>query len=196
MPLESITSGIEDLNPSWPTGVDPISQGDDHDRLTKDAIQRSFPNTQGAWNVNQEVAVTGLDSKGGRIRNVGTPSELTDAVRKGDTDALEARIAQLESENATFQSFGIYDGVNGAILGGSGDWSVVKNSTGVYTFTFNETASSQFTQSLVANNYGIFNAGADAFYVIATAANTWQITCYSTNGQFTDTNFSFVRVAD
>ena len=196
MPLESITTGLEDLNPSWPTGVDPISQGDDHDRLTKQAIQLSFPNTQGAWNVLQQITMQGADMGGFRVQNVATPVDDTDAVRKGDTDALLARIEALETQNATFQSFGIYDGVNEQILGGSGDWSVVKESTGVYTFTFAEVASTQYAQALVANNYGVFNAGADAFYVIATAANTWQVTCYSSSGQFTDTNFSFVRQAD
>ena len=196
MPLESITSGIEDLNASWPTGVDPISQGDDHDRLTKQAIQLSFPNTQGAWNVLQQIAMQGADMGGFRVQNVATPVDDTDAVRKGDTDALLARIVALESQAATFQSFGVYDGVNEVILGGSGDFSVVKESTGVYTFTFNEFAASLNSQALVANNYGLFNAGADAFYVIATSVNTWQITCYSSNGNFTDTNFSFIRQAD
>ena len=92
MPLESVTSGIEDLNPSWPTGVDPISQGDDHVRNTKQAVQLSFPNTSGAWNIQQEIKTVGIDVSDARVRNVGAPADIDDAVRLGDLQATDSRI--------------------------------------------------------------------------------------------------------
>jgi hypothetical protein len=236
MPLESITTGIENLNPSWPTGVDPISQGDDHVRNTKQALQLSFPNTSGAWNIAQEVKTVGLDASDGRVRNLGAPTDIDDATRLGDLQAVESsldaqiiagdnavrsefaagdanlqsqinahdtrissntdRIVSLEAQTGKFQSFGNIDGINVVLLGGSGDWSFVRDSTGVYTVTFNEAATSLYSQSIVATQVGVFNAGADAFYVIPTTVTTWQISCYSANGQLVNTNFSFIRTAN
>lgn len=43
MGLESGTS-ISDLNPNWPLGTDPKSQGDDHIRLIKQVLQDSLAN--------------------------------------------------------------------------------------------------------------------------------------------------------
>lgn len=42
MPLENATS-ISGLNPAWPLGSDPKSQGDDHLRLLKAVLQKTFP---------------------------------------------------------------------------------------------------------------------------------------------------------
>ena len=42
MPLET-GDFIDDLDPSWPTGVDNVSQGDDHIRLIKHILQTQFP---------------------------------------------------------------------------------------------------------------------------------------------------------
>lgn len=39
-----VVNVIEDLDPNWPLGDDPVSQGDDHIRNTKKAVQGSFPN--------------------------------------------------------------------------------------------------------------------------------------------------------
>lgn len=36
-------NGIGSLNPVWPTGTEPVSQGDNHLRLIKQAIEQSFP---------------------------------------------------------------------------------------------------------------------------------------------------------
>ena len=187
-------------------------------RNTKQAVQLSFPNTSGAWNIAQEVKTVGIDVSDGRVRNVGAPTDIDDATRLGDLQAVENsldaqivagdaalqvqiddnvdRIDALEEQAAQFQSFGNYDGINDVLLGGSGDFSVVRDSTGVYTFTFTEAAASLYAQSLVANNVGVFNSGADVFYVIPTSTTTWQVTSYSANGQFINTSFSFMRVAN
>jgi hypothetical protein len=218
MPLESITTGIEDLNPSWPTGVDPISQGDDHVRNTKQALQLSFPNTSGAWNVTQEITTQGINVSDNRVRNVGAPTDIDDATRLGDLQAVESsleagylagdaalqtqiddtdsRVTELEAQVGKFQSFGNIDGINDVILGGSGDWTFTHPSTGVYRVTFSEAAASLYSQALVCTQVGLFNQGADAFYVLPSDGVEWQISCYSTNGQLTDTNFSFIRTAN
>ena len=41
MPIEAATT-IATLNPLWPLGTDPKSQGDDHIRLTKNVLQTDF----------------------------------------------------------------------------------------------------------------------------------------------------------
>lgn len=50
MPLETATY-INGLNPSYPTGGDLISAGDDHLRLLKQTIKNTFPNLTGAVTV-------------------------------------------------------------------------------------------------------------------------------------------------
>ena len=42
--LEPDTSTIGDLNVAWPQGDEPVSQGDDHIRLIKNALKNTFPN--------------------------------------------------------------------------------------------------------------------------------------------------------
>ncbi|SDC65508.1 hypothetical protein SAMN05428966_10251 [Massilia sp. PDC64] len=54
MAVESVTY-IGDLNPAFPTGSEPKSQGDDHLRNIKIALQNSFPGFAGA------VIATGVD---------------------------------------------------------------------------------------------------------------------------------------
>lgn len=65
MPVETPTDFIEDLNPSFPESGDSVSEGDNHTRNIKEAIQGSFPNTNGAWNVEQEATFDGLQRKDG-----------------------------------------------------------------------------------------------------------------------------------
>ena len=44
MPIENpLATTIDELNPAWPTGSDPVSQGDDHIRQIKQALLNSFP---------------------------------------------------------------------------------------------------------------------------------------------------------
>jgi hypothetical protein len=54
MAVESVTY-LGDLNPAWPTGAESKSEGDDHIRNTKLALQNSFPGFLGA------ILVTGTD---------------------------------------------------------------------------------------------------------------------------------------
>jgi microcystin-dependent protein len=58
MGLETV-NGIWDLDPTWPLGTDPVSQGDDHDRITKDAILKTWPN------VTEPVTATAAELNSG-----------------------------------------------------------------------------------------------------------------------------------
>lgn len=53
MALESATT-INQLREEYPTGLDPKSQGDDHIRLIKGAVKRTFPNVTGVISVSHE----------------------------------------------------------------------------------------------------------------------------------------------
>ena len=101
MPLESNITGIQELNPAWPTGVDPISEGDNHARNTKDAVQKSFPGMTGAWQTSSAISCAGVDVNNGQVTNLAAPVNATDAARKGDLDAVDSRITQNESDIAT-----------------------------------------------------------------------------------------------
>ena len=50
MGLETVTNGIEDLNAAWPLGIEPKSQGDDHLRKIKTAVQLTLPDASGPYN--------------------------------------------------------------------------------------------------------------------------------------------------
>jgi hypothetical protein len=80
MGVESITSvaasTIADLNPAWPLGSDPKSQADDHLRLTKKALQLTFPTVTAT--VSASPAELNFAHKGGTVSGA--------AVVKGDVD--------------------------------------------------------------------------------------------------------------
>lgn len=48
MPIESGVNYISDLNPLNPTDTDPLSGGDNHLRMIKDSLKKTFPNITGA----------------------------------------------------------------------------------------------------------------------------------------------------
>lgn len=62
---------INELNPDWPDGLDPKSQGDDHIRNIKGALKRTFPNIAGVVNASHtdlnKVAVAGSTCVPGMI---------------------------------------------------------------------------------------------------------------------------------
>ena len=65
---------IEDLDPNWPLGTDPKSQGDDHIRLIKKTIQGSFPNTSGVVNLGAQIATQIFTADGTYTPTVGMKS--------------------------------------------------------------------------------------------------------------------------
>lgn len=161
MPLETVTNGIQDLNPSWPTGTDPKSQGDDHMRNTKQAVQLTFPNSTAPWQTTNKITGGGFDASGVKIENVGVAVDATDAARKGDIDAIQAivdaqnaditaigdevdalgvRVDDVESDIAALPktSWGAIGatGTSGNSPG-SNDWTAARLQLGVYRITFN-----------------------------------------------------------
>ena len=42
-----VANSIEELDQTWPTGVDPVNKGDDHLRLIKDVLKKQFPGVGG-----------------------------------------------------------------------------------------------------------------------------------------------------
>lgn len=95
---------IGDLNKTYPKAKDLISEGDDHIRLIKDVLQKTFPgmnkattissddlnNIRKAFTVEGESLTVNLSTKmaagkslnmnGSRIINVGDPTDATDAI--------------------------------------------------------------------------------------------------------------------
>ncbi len=73
MPLET-ADYIAELNPAWPLGTDNLNTSDDHHRVTKKAVQQSFPNvdkavTATADDLNQ---LSGAATTGSGLNPTGT----------------------------------------------------------------------------------------------------------------------------
>lgn len=96
MGLES-ASFIAELNPTNPVGSsDPKSQGDDHLRLIKTALQGTFPNLVGTAGTPKSVTLT--------------EDELNDAVRKTVDNILTGRL-ETDDSTVTRAGLNIPDGV-------------------------------------------------------------------------------------
>lgn len=146
MPVEVITGGIQNLNPAWPLGTDQQSEGDNHIRLIKDAIQKTFPNSPAPWTAAQEIAGIGYNANSGRVQNVGAPTEADDAARKADLDGLAANFGARSRGKVN---------AGGTLLQGVNIQSVVRQSAGVYLVTFAVAAASidqQVIQASVASS--------------------------------------------
>ena len=63
MSLESTATYINSFNPVWPDGADQRSTADDHIRLIKGALQRTFPNITNAISVN-DTQINGIQYLG------------------------------------------------------------------------------------------------------------------------------------
>ena len=202
MTVETITNGIEDLDPNFPAGTDPVSEGDNHVRNLKTALGLSFPNSTGAWNTSNEMRAGGFDAKTVKIRNVGTPVDATDAARKGETDALSDRVSALEAQGVQYRSFGSWD--SGAdqqfpnIAGGTGDFTVERIGVGQYAITFTEAAAGQWEQSISVMTIGIppFSLQRDIDVYPANATQVFIYVYNSNNGQAIDANLTFIRLAN
>lgn len=164
MPIESATE-IQELNPSWPTGVDPISEGDDHVRLVKTSIQGSFPGMTGPWKTDQEI-----------ICAPGTSGEAV------------ATIGQLKNPSSGW----IED--DGTILGSTGDFTVASLGQGYYEITFNEAALTQYGQAFTANAVGLQGFSNGATCTIAAISETkCSVQIVVGFNTYQDQQFSFIR---
>jgi hypothetical protein len=92
------------------------------------------------------------------------------------------------------QSFGVVNGTNGSILGGSGDFSVVRAQLGVYTVTLNNAAPSQYEQSLTANAQSVFFP-MTAQTTVDSSTQWTVVTARTDTGATEDANqWNFIRV--
>jgi hypothetical protein len=219
MPLESTYNGIQDLNPSWPTGTDPKSQGDDHMRAIKQALQQSFPVMTGAWQTTSKIKCEGLDVSGERIENVGASVDATDAARKGDVDAINNRLTPAENElvrlgdvtddnkdqieenqqrigaleqQQGISSFGAVGAQGGSGSGGSRDWSVSKIATGKYRLVFSAAAGGLDKNILVATC--IDPNSQDAVLDVSNISSTTVEVRTYRNSSAADIGFNFIRL--
>jgi hypothetical protein len=196
MPIETNVNGIQDLNPDYPTAVDPKSQGDDHIRLIKSAVQDSFPGMTDAWVTTQKINCVGVDSGAARITSVGAATASDDAVTKAVTDALNTRVTDLEDQATRFQSFGAINS-NGSIRGGSGDFTVLRTGTGVYRITFTEAATAVWNQVIIVDVIGTAPfVGEVAWNSNADTVTQCTVYTFAGNGNAADLNFMFNRIAD
>lgn len=88
MAVESQYSNIGDLNPSWPTPTDPVSEGDDHLRGIKNALQG---NVQGSG--TETVLYNGSTNKplGPSLRTKARGIDVLDTVASGVATAITLR---------------------------------------------------------------------------------------------------------
>lgn len=187
MPLETGVTGIEDLNPSWPTGTDPKSEGDDHLRNIKAAVQGSFPNMVGPNEVSGQFAADGFDANDGKIVNVANGTEQTDGVNKSQVDRVTS-------------SWGVVgkDGNNTATPG-TYDWASARLGLGWYRIQFGEAVVGNFenqamTVSINQQDSGTHNRSINIQIIDATHID---VHVYNTvlNAKVDD-DFAFIRYAN
>ena len=169
---------IEDFNTSVPGGplpTDPKSEGDDHIRSIKDAINASFPNTTGPWNTSDPITI-------------GTGVNPDHAARVDQLPVIPEQ-----------PSYGFCEGGTGTIakLNGTSDWTVSYVSEGYYELVFSVAATDRDSQivtfQIIANgtpSEGVYSQ-ITAQYVSATVVRVW----YALNGAEIDGgDWTFTRL--
>lgn len=81
---------IDDLNPDWPLGTDPVSEGDDHIRGVKLSVQGSIGGDATKTSIPLPLAVTGTVNVSDEV-----PVVSGDLTAKGYVDPL---VADLQSQ--------------------------------------------------------------------------------------------------
>ena len=196
MGLESNVDQIQELNPSWPTGGDPKSQGDDHLRNIKAAIQGSFPGMSAPWFTTSQIRGGGFDAGNARIQNVGIATANTDATTKAVADAISARVTTIETNVPdTFTMATINS--NGAIAGQTGGAvSVTRTAVGKYTLTFTKVALGTYQQGLSATAVGAAPlAGGNSIMVNPVSATQWTVETFGATDAAQDLGFTITRHA-
>lgn len=78
MPYEGPQNYINGLDSSYPTGSDPINQGDDHIRMIKNVLKTTFPNLTGAMTASH-TELNALDGFTGSTADLNMLSGVPDA---------------------------------------------------------------------------------------------------------------------
>lgn len=122
---------IEDFNTSPPGGplpTDPKSEGDDHIRSIKNAINASFPNTTGPWNTTSPVGV-------------GTAVNPEHAARLDQIPAPQPTLYAVSS-------WGVLQGGTGTVSKDSGtdDFTLTWRGTGWWQIDFDDAATDTDSQ--------------------------------------------------
>jgi hypothetical protein len=186
MPLESVNF-IEDMNAAWPTGTDPKNEGDNHLRNIKNGVLNSFPNTTGIWTTTNKITMGGADMTGVVVSNVGNAVATGDAVNLGTLNARQPGFTSWGSVGA--------DGTS-ANTPGSGDWTSVRLSAGVYQIVFQRAVSgASRNQAITLAPYGT-NDDRTCTADPQPDLVTLQVRTYSGNGAATDVGFSFSRTVN
>lgn len=168
MPLETGVNDLDDLNPSWPIGTDPKSEGDDHIRNVKLAAINS--------NTARVDEITALDAR---------------------VTANEDAIAVLQlavNLMPQYWQWG-YVNSNGTVGGGNGGWSVTRRGVGDYRLELNNGGLSGKDNALVALPAASL-APVTAAYTIIDHNTVDVVTGRSDTGAATDLDFMFIRFAE
>jgi hypothetical protein len=144
MGIESV-NGIWDLNDLWPLSTDDRTTADDHHRVTKNSLKKTFPNITGTVNVLHSE----INHLSGVAQNVATAlSTLSSGVQVNEAaidvlssglSTLSATVASLAADLDTLSqaqvNVFIATTVNGATsTPWPSGWTITRNGVGDYTF--------------------------------------------------------------
>ena len=174
---------IEDFNTSPPGGPlagDPKSEGDDHIRSIKDAINASFPNTSGAWTTTDPITI-------GSGTNPDHAAQLQDIPAPQPTLLDQVSYGRVETES------------NGTVtkISGTNDWTIARTSQGVYRITFTDAATTSDDQVMLVSQL-IFSTPTEGFFsaIDPRIISATQIDIYSSLGgnEIDGADFNFQRI--
>lgn len=184
MPLET-GNQVQDLNPAWPLGVDQISQGDNHVRLVKSCIQGSFPEMTDAWTTTAQITAGGYDATFNPIVNVPEPTS--------DDHAANKKYVDDQIDTVSWGAIGS-DGTSGNTPG-TGDWTAVRLSTGLYRITFNvPVPGSGLNYTFVATGFDGTVARVIMHNNVSATQIDVRVWSVSNTPQLEDTPFRFIRI--
>lgn len=180
MGLETGVTFITDLVATNPASGDTRTEGDDHIRNIKTAVQGSFANFTGEAVTSTEAELNILDGVTSSAAELNILDGATLTVT--ELNRLDGSIgnANASSVQATFGLYGGYIDANAAAERLPSGWSVVKGSTGTYTVTHNLGLSNANDLNISVN---VLTAGQDRFAAIkSTATNSFTINIFDVTG--------------
>lgn len=181
MPLETGVEGPWDLNDAWPAGSEFKNEGDDHIRNIKTAMKGMFPDML-------------FPNIIGNVLGVNPANNDVHAPQWGQvkTYADDLVSAVFHGANLPRVSWGYLQ--DDDILGGSGDFTVVKISGGQSRLTFDSDATSTNGNILVACPQAT-NPGA-VLSVNVLSVRAFDVFAENAGGGSTFPNFFFLRICN